>query len=523
MNGKKAQKPLGAELHDVLNPYAKVKGGVSRERIRFDRPGSSGKAKSSARTSAGGVVAGHSEVMVKITNFSKGAKATRAHMTYITRNMQLEAENQNAEKLAHREELKDVINEWGRAINDEKSGANTRTAMHLMMSMPKGTEPEAVKNAAREFAHDEFGENHEYIFVLHTDRPHPHVHLVVRMLGKNGKRLNPRKADLMRYREAFAVEMRRQGVDAVATVRQARGVVIKQDQSKVAHAIDRKASTIDAKRIVEAVDEVLKERKGQKPTKGPWIDKIEAQRIKVTEAWRGFAEELSKPASKQKTRQISLEAIRAGLNQNKERARIYAQETNSKLHDQPGSHRHRRRDREKANTDLHQSGYRIPGGRGQATSTAGLRGMPSVNVVFHRGRAEQLLLTNARSHVDGLNTADHGMRRKNTRDATILTGNQGSGSGQHISADDVRRYVERLEKAPILTRRDTLKNSLKKQFALGMDAVNAVRQAAEIKLQRVQKQNQVVKTGQSKPAQKEKTRNDAKFNKAKKSTLRSDV
>lgn len=519
----KHKKPLGAELHDVLNPYSKIKGGVSKEKIRFDRPGSSGKSRASSTATAGGVVAGHAEVMVKITKFSKGARAARAHLTYITRNMQLEVENQNAEQLAHKEDIKDVIEEWSRAINDEKASEKTRTAMHMMLSMPKGTDPAAVKNAAREFAYEEFGENHEYLFVLHTDRPHPHVHLVVRMLGKNGKRLNPRKADLMKYREAFAVEMRRQGVDAVATVRQARGVVIRHDSSKVTQAVERQASTIEAKRIIEAVDDVLQERKGRKSPRGPWQDKIEAKRQQVVEVWKGFAEDIATPPSPHKDRMISLNVIRAGMNTNKERAKVYAREINSKLHDTAGDNGQRWSDRKKANPDLHQSGYRVPGGKGQATTTTSLRSMPSVNVVFHRGRTELLLLTNARGHLDGSSNTSNGMRRKSARDAAILGGDQGGRGGRHINADDVRRYVERLEKAPILTRHDNLKNSLKKKFALGMDAVNSVKQAAERQLSKSKQIVQAPKTGQSKPATNENTRNDAKFNKAKKPTLRSDV
>lgn len=64
--------------------------------------------------------------------------------------------------------------------------------------MPAGTPPEAVKNAAREFAAEQF-QGHQYAFALHTDseRPdepaHPHVHLCVLIRDEYGQRLNPRK------------------------------------------------------------------------------------------------------------------------------------------------------------------------------------------------------------------------------------------------------------------------------------------------------------------------------------------
>ena len=70
--------------------------------------------------------------------------------------------------------------------------------------MPAGTDAIAVKDSARAFAIETFGDNHDYVFVQHLDDKHPHVHLTVRSLGHDGKRLNPRKADLQAWRERFA-------------------------------------------------------------------------------------------------------------------------------------------------------------------------------------------------------------------------------------------------------------------------------------------------------------------------------
>ena len=72
-----------------------------------------------------------------------------------------------------------------------------------MLSMPRGTDPLTVQWAAREFARVEFAD-HRYVMVLHDHQANPHVHLSVRAESKHGKRLNPRKADLQRWRETFA-------------------------------------------------------------------------------------------------------------------------------------------------------------------------------------------------------------------------------------------------------------------------------------------------------------------------------
>lgn len=102
--------------------------------------------------------------------------------------------------------------------------------------MPAGTPPEAVKNAAREFAAEQF-QGHQYAFALHTDseRPdepaHPHVHQCVLIRDEYGQRLNPRKNDLFEWRLRFAEKMREQGVPCAATRRQHRGVTIKENST----------------------------------------------------------------------------------------------------------------------------------------------------------------------------------------------------------------------------------------------------------------------------------------------------
>ena len=91
-----------------------------------------------------------------------------------------------------------------------------------MLSMPRGTDPLTVQRAAREFAQIELAD-HKYVMVLHDHQANPHVHISVRAESKHGKRLNPRKADLHRWRETFAEKLRGQGVEAEATRQATRG------------------------------------------------------------------------------------------------------------------------------------------------------------------------------------------------------------------------------------------------------------------------------------------------------------
>ena len=92
-----------------------------------------------------------------------------------------------------------------------------------MLSMPRGTDPLTVQKAAREFAQIELAD-HKYVMVLHDHQANPHVHISVRAESKHGKRLNPRKADLHRWRETFAAKLRERGIGAEATRQATRGV-----------------------------------------------------------------------------------------------------------------------------------------------------------------------------------------------------------------------------------------------------------------------------------------------------------
>jgi hypothetical protein len=97
-----------------------------------------------------------------------------------------------------------------------------REAFNIMLSMPRGTDPLAVERAAREFAKVELAD-HKYVMVLHDHQANPHVHISVRTESRHGKRLNPRKADLQRWRETFAEKLRGWGIDAEATRQATRG------------------------------------------------------------------------------------------------------------------------------------------------------------------------------------------------------------------------------------------------------------------------------------------------------------
>lgn len=159
------------------------------------------------------------QVMVKVTGGGRGMKAIAAHFRYISKNGRLEIEDQHGETMRGKDTLRDLVDEWrfgGSLIPDNAETSHRREAFNIVLSMPSGTDPLTLQRAAREFAQAELA-GHKYVMVLHDHQANPHVHISVRAESRYGKRLNPRKTDLHRWRETFAEKLRGYGIEAEAT------------------------------------------------------------------------------------------------------------------------------------------------------------------------------------------------------------------------------------------------------------------------------------------------------------------
>jgi hypothetical protein len=173
------------------------------------------------------------EVMVKVlSKDSNNARSIQKHIDYIGRRGNLELETDDGLKLQGRGIGRDLLYDWNLDLEShqrEAEFAKTRgraapKLVHkLMFSMPPGTPPRAVHAAVKNFAREEFALKHRYAMVLHTDEPHPHVHMVVKAVSEQGVRLNARKETLREWRREFARHLRKQGIAANATDRLVRG------------------------------------------------------------------------------------------------------------------------------------------------------------------------------------------------------------------------------------------------------------------------------------------------------------
>ncbi|MHB8477874.1 MAG: relaxase/mobilization nuclease domain-containing protein [Steroidobacteraceae bacterium] len=212
------------------------------------------------------------EVMVKVVNRGSSSLAgVGRHVGYIGRQGEVALETDEGEILQGQEVGNALLEDWNLDLIKERGKINLtpnkpkqppRLVYKLIFSMPAGTPPEKVQAAVRNFAREEFALRHRYVMALHTDEPHPHVHLVLKATSDEGQRLYIRKAMLREWREGFASHLRALGVAANATPRYVRGEITSQKLDGVYRAKARGESTHWQKRV-EAVARELSQGKLQ--------------------------------------------------------------------------------------------------------------------------------------------------------------------------------------------------------------------------------------------------------------------
>lgn len=237
------------------------------------------------------------EVMVKVSGGAKSLKGAIAHLRYIDRNGKLELETDEGSRLKGGEVARALVSEWdleaagarARAPYRGQGGRRPAKLLHnVILSMPRGTPPDKLLAASRAFAREQFGLQHRYALVLHTDQDHPHVHLVVKAVSEEGKRLNIRKATLREWRTQFAHHLRAQGIAANATERAVRGRSQSTFKDGIYRASLRGESRYLRERLARVADE--ERRGGLKRTAGK--AKLLETRRAVVAGWQAAAEAL---------------------------------------------------------------------------------------------------------------------------------------------------------------------------------------------------------------------------------------
>ena len=232
------------------------------------------------------------EVMIKV--LSRGGqdlKAVRRHLEYLRdrEEGELAIETDDGERLMGTGVAKNLTKDWNldlqehrqRSDLDGRGRHSTKLVHKLMFSMPAGTPPQKVLEAVKNFAREEFALKHRYAMVLHTDEPHPHVHMVVRAVSEQGERLHIRKVTLRRWRQEFARNLRALGVPANATERAVRG----ENRSPKLDGIYRAEQRGDSWRVRVRVEEVGREILGGRLRNEPSKETLIETRKAIERGW----------------------------------------------------------------------------------------------------------------------------------------------------------------------------------------------------------------------------------------------
>lgn len=240
------------------------------------------------------------EVMVKVTGGGRKSGAVAAHLAYISHRGELEIETDDGQRVP-RDGQKKLLKSWHLDLSagqyrtpgkGKPEASGIKLVHNITLSMPAPTPPKAVLEAARAFAREKFGAQHHYAMTLHAHQKHPHVHLVVKAEGIDGRRLHVDKAMLRVWREDFARLMREQGIAANATPRYARGQTKRAARDSAYRARHRRGSRAIRERVAGIVGEL----NTSGTIRDPARPKLLETRKAVIAGWNAVATKLERQA-----------------------------------------------------------------------------------------------------------------------------------------------------------------------------------------------------------------------------------
>ena len=196
------------EIHIVATAASGVRNGRGRAERLFANRRSLGGLRAKLET------AFRSDVGFEERGWGHGVDGAARLLCRLTRDGEAMASSSSGGPIDSHEANWVVANSWKRALRSREQ----RDAAHIILSAKPGTDPEAFLDAARATLRREFS-GHAFVFALHTDRKHLHVHAVVQMTNAHGERIDPKIPDLRRWRETMAEEARRHHIPMEATSR----------------------------------------------------------------------------------------------------------------------------------------------------------------------------------------------------------------------------------------------------------------------------------------------------------------
>ena len=258
---------------------------------------------------------GKTEVLLKIggANISSQHHLQQA-ADYIARNGSLDVKNEQGATFS-KDEYREEINRWVDEAPFVSDNAKSESiARRIIISMPEGTDTKKFEEATTKWAESVL-KNHDYLMAFHNhesdERSHqPHVHILLRNVGKDGKRFHLNNAERNAVREHLAKCFRDVGIEVNATSRDVRGKTVrslkdgeyravrrfKDDKDRArAHAISRKKKKTGNPDLPKTFKQRVKDAQSSHPIPDhPAITKLKKRREETVASFKSAAESLDK-------------------------------------------------------------------------------------------------------------------------------------------------------------------------------------------------------------------------------------
>lgn len=236
------------------------------------------------------------EVLVKISGGARTLAGVERHMKYIENKGELGLETDQGTRAGGEQFARHLAMDWDLDIEALRRyskrfvrGKPPKLVHNIIFSMPAGHSPQKVLAAVRKLGLNEWALQHRYALALHIDKPHPHVHVILKAVSEEGVRLNIKKATLRAWRAQFAANLRELGVAANATERAVRG----ETRTHKRTAIYRAAERGDSSHIQRRHAEVLREPSITRGAPDPGTVEMKRTREDVVAGWRSVGIKLS--------------------------------------------------------------------------------------------------------------------------------------------------------------------------------------------------------------------------------------
>ena len=124
-------------------------------------------------------------------------------------NYKLALENQDGEFINSKDEISELYEQWSETFSKNSNGVDAEHLLFSTAEKPNKRTNHKILAAARETLKKEFGDKgYDYVFVMHTDKDHTHVHAIVRKYNTRSQQtLKLEKKDLWNIRKTWANEL----------------------------------------------------------------------------------------------------------------------------------------------------------------------------------------------------------------------------------------------------------------------------------------------------------------------------